>query len=57
MVRHEQRLLIRFVPHHKVQGGGALMREDMLVSTQQGGYSAFQLVCTSSSLLFTDNDK
>lgn len=34
MVRDEQRLLIRFVPHHKVQGGGTLIREDMLVSSR-----------------------
>lgn len=32
VVRDEQRLLIRFIPHHKVQGIGALMRKDTLVS-------------------------
>ena len=32
MVRHEQGLLVRFVPHHEVERGGTLMREDMLVS-------------------------
>lgn len=31
MVRGEQGLLVRFVPHHKVQGSGTLMRKDMLV--------------------------
>lgn len=36
VVRLEQRLLVGFVPHHKVQGIGALMREDMLVTHQRG---------------------
>lgn len=38
MVRLEQGLLVRFVPHHKVQGSGTLMREDMLISGLRGNH-------------------
>lgn len=32
VVRHEQWLLVRFVPHHEVQRSGTLMGEDMSMS-------------------------
>lgn len=44
VVRDEQGLLVRFVPHHKVQGSGTLMREDMLVSREQEPMRELQLV-------------
>ena len=31
MVRLEQGLLVRFVPHHEVQGSRTLMKEDIII--------------------------